>query len=313
MNAFMFEIQRVQYLPHRYLFDDELIETWQQTNELGLYNIYFITTSKKARFDLDRTSTNMLGELKTYVRVGKTLSRRVVTHVHKCNPLMFQALHKNGPFGQIGTKFRIDRSASDERTLLINVNPDNRESVVPLSILIENVLEAENIQLGLEADPRIVYIGQSFRILDRLRTHKRINQTAALLKDDEELRINLVQFRTAYIGQYLDNGWKFFLSQQDQASREFRDKISLLERILISFFKPELNDKHVKPDLHDDRLVSEIVERYKIGGLAVGVGVHGPLGKFWSPRQATNDELVSYSFVTPSLGFRSGLQGVELT
>ena len=305
MNELFFEIERVQYIPHRYLFDDLVMERWRQTGEIDLYNIYFITVAKKLRFDLTRTSTNMLGELKTYLRVGDAPPQRVVTHVHKCNPLLFQSFHKAVPFGEVGNKFRLDRSASDERTLTIYVNPAGDDTLVPLPVLVENVLEAEDVRLGVNGFPRIVYIGQSFRVIERLRSHQRINEASTDLDDDEELRINLVQFRTGYLGTYQDDGWKFFLARHDPSSVEFRDKLSLLERILISLFRPELNDQHVNTELRCDQLVSRVVSRYQIGNLTIGIGVHGPLGAFWSPMQRVNGELASYSFLNPPLGFRS--------
>jgi hypothetical protein len=311
-NSFTFEIERVQYLPHRYLFKELLMDTWRQTQGFDLYNIYFITVAKKLRFDLARTSTNMIGELKTHLKLGGIPLQRVITRVHKCNPLLFQALHKSHPFGEVADKFVIDRSASNDTKLVINVTPIGADSFVPLNVLVENVLEAENVELGLDGAPRIVYIGQSFRIIERLQSHKRINEASANLRDDEELRINLVQFRTGYMGKYLDDGWKFFLSQHNPRSTEFKNKVSLLERILISFFRPELNDQHVNTELRDDQLVSQIVKRFQIGGLGVGVGVHGALGKYWSPQQISNDEVVSYSFSNPALGFQPGLNGAGL-
>ncbi len=311
MNAFIFEIERVKFLPHRFLFDDSLIDSWRQTEGLDFYNIYFITVAKKLRFDLARTSVNMLGELKTYIRVGDAHSQRVVTHVHKCNPILFEALHKSMPFGGVGKSFRIHRSTSDERALVIHVDPIGDGSFVPLSVLVENILDSETVQLATEGAPRVVYVGQSSRIIERLRSHERINETSAGLRDDEELRINLVQFRTSYLGSYLDDGWKFFLSRHDPTSEEFQNRVSLLERILISFFRPELNDQHVNTAPHNDTVVSRIVKRYDIGGLAVSVGVHGALGKFWSPAQVTNDEVVSFTFVNPSLGFQPGLEAID--
>ncbi|TNV71284.1 hypothetical protein FGO68_gene7727 [Halteria grandinella] len=306
-NAIIFEIQRVFFLPHKHIFDEELIEGWKKSDRIDHCNIYFITVAKKYRFDLKRTSTNILGELKTYVRIGENPAQRVITHVHRCNSTLYHALHDKSFFGEVGFDFKVDRAASNEKELTINVKTHPSLEPVPLVLLVENVLQAADCQLGIDGAPRIVYIGQSFRVFERLRSHSRINQTSASLRDDEELHINLVRFKIGYVGDYMGEGWKFFLHEKPRGSAVAKEKVSLLERTLIAFFRPELNDQHVETKLHKDSLVSGIVDRYDIDSISVGVGVHGPLGKFWSPRQSVTDEVATYSFVNPSSGFRSGI------
>lgn len=310
MKIFSVEILQVKYIPHRFLFDDEQLQEWIKSDQIDTYNVYFITRSKKIRFDLSRTSTNMLGNLKTWVRIGDSKEHRITTTVHHCNPILFNLLDNHSLLTQVGKSYRIDRTNSDDRSLIVQVDVGDGVTF-PLAILIESVFLGVGIEL--DVPPEIVYIGQSFRIIDRLQSHKRINQTASLLRDDEELRVNLIQFKLGYGGgsiNYNDKAWGFFLRQHDSKTQEFRDKISLIERFLISFFKPTLNDQHINTPFHEDRLVREIINKYSVEGMALGVGVHGAFGKFWSKNQVLNNELSSYNFNNPKLGFQSNLDAI---
>jgi hypothetical protein len=158
--------------------------------------------------------------------------------------------------------------------------------------------------------PRIVYIGQSFRTIKRLQSHSRVNQASSLLNDDEELRLNLVAYRTTYVGgRFMDRLWNEFLVDGPDRSG-FKQKTSLIERMLIAFYNPILNVRHRFVKLDKDPLVISLRRRRGLRGVGLGVGMYGPLGQFWSPDQVFQEEIVSFDFEQAQNGFVPGLAAV---
>jgi hypothetical protein len=110
-----------------------------------------------------------------------------------------------------------------------------------------------------------------------------------------------------------DNGranklmWNFMLETENRTGKNYRDKISLVERFLIYLFKPEYNDQHINTELSKDTLVKKILLKSGITQIFLCYAMYGNLYQFWSPNQRLKSDLISYDFEKSELGFQNKL------
>jgi hypothetical protein len=301
---FAAEILDASCLPHQLLFNADLIGRLERSGDLTKFQIYFLTITKKIRFDLPRTSVGPTGILKTWVTIGRNQSTRFVIELSKCSSVVHK-LSLN-PITSPISRFRLDHRSSEDRMLSVTIDFVDGTSLSH-GIRPENILSSAVPENGIPQT--IVYIGQSFQMIRRLQSHKRINHVLSTLRDDEELAIHLIRFKISYGGgEYRDEPWRFFLEKNAFKSAEHKAKITLLERLLIAFFRPPFNEMHTKTPLHTDQHVRRILGARKISAFALGFGMHGgALWRYTSVNQAVASEIVSYSMINPALGFQPGL------
>jgi hypothetical protein len=290
------------------LFNPDVIQRLESSDDITKFQIYFLTVTKKIRFDLKRSSIGATGLLKTWVTIGRDQSTRLVVRLSQCSGLVRQ-LSVN-PISCPIKRFWLDYGASDERMLSVKLELDDATAVT-LGITPENILSSATVEKAIPQS--IVYVGQSFQMIRRLQSHKKINELSSTLHDDEELAIHLVHFQIGYGGgQYMDESWQFFFEQNSFGAAEHRAKITLLERLLIAFFLPELNDMHTRTPLHTDPQVQRVLAKRGIYALALGIGMRGgPLWQYSSKKQQMSSEIVSYNIAEPESGFHSGLAALD--
>ena len=99
-----------------------------------------------------------------------------------------------------------------------------------------------------------------------------------------------------------DQMWGF-MSNVDQNSSDYKQKIALAERFLIYYFKPQYNEQHTNTELYKDSKVRSILMQSGIVLVALNCAMNGAMYQFWSPRQALTTELAFYNFEEPQKGF----------
>ena len=140
----------------------------------------------------------------------------------------------------------LDRSEQTKKNVALRVHtPDGR--VGNLSFSIHSLLSTFAIDIG--DYPRVLYIGKSEHLADRIYRHERIQEALATIDDDSDLYLYAFQFdankytisdlpnRTPVIRKDLVND----ISTENQ--------ISLVEMSLINYFKPPLNINYKNTDI----------------------------------------------------------------
>ncbi|HJP95840.1 MAG TPA: hypothetical protein VJ843_00555 [Candidatus Saccharimonadales bacterium] len=192
-----------------------------------------------ARGPESKLSVSPFGQCKLYINVGNKSAIRVDLPIEALLPLQGFRLRQLPLSPPILSNPRIDWTRTNGHKIEI-VGKLWDESEVSLPITIESIIAGTDIDFGTY--PEVVYIGQSFRILERLREHKKLNQAVAELADDEEIRVTFIHFKIGIAGvEPFGPVWKDILEIDDKRSSEYQDKISLIEQILISFFRPKYN------------------------------------------------------------------------
>src|SRR5690606_35616564 len=127
---------------------------------------------------------------------------------------------------------------------------------------VENTSQFES-NPNYDCRPEVVYVGQSFKMIDRISSHKTLHKAVSELKDDEELKIFFATFKYGYGGHkdfadiFQGNVSKTWMSQHGK-SKEYKNKINLVERFLIHFLQPKYNTQHIKTEIQNDELVKSI-------------------------------------------------------
>ncbi|MGQ7870708.1 hypothetical protein [Sunxiuqinia sp. sy24] len=294
-----FEIEGATPIDYRYLHDEDMDYALKENESFKNSNIYFFCKVKKRRFDLSRTNIINSNELRTAVVVnGKSFNIQVYIHE------LISLLQNLPDFIRHSFKIELNFATSTNTHLIFILRSEiigDENIQVRLSIL---DLE-HRFNLNLNNYPEVVYIGQSFRILDRVREHKTLSKAISRLNDDEEVILYFINFKYGICdkGELNLNMCDLMLETENRISKEYRDKISLAERFLIYLFKPIYNDQHVNTELSKDSLVKKILISSNIAMIALCYEMHGYIYRFWSPNQRLEAELVCYDFENPQLGF----------
>lgn len=298
-NFVSFEIEGATPVDYRYLYDEGMEYALKENESFKHSNIYFFCKVHKRRFDLSKTRISNTKDLHTVIRVNG-VCYEIQESIYN---LIF--IFQNQPSSiQESFNIEIDSDSCTETHLIFNLSSeliDNESFQVRLSVI---DLE-HSLNIDLKNYPEVIYIGQSFRILDRIREHKTLNKATSRLIDNEELIIYFINFRYGIGDKYKvpSKMWDFMLENENRMSKEYREKISLAERFLIYLFKPIYNDQHVNTELSKDMLVKNILLSSGISMIAMCYEMHGNLFRFWSPNQRLKAELVFYDFDNPHMEF----------
>lgn len=300
MSKFVsFEIQGATPIDYKNLYDEDLEISLKENESFKYSNIYFFGMVKKRRFVLSETK----------ILKNNNIRLRIVIGGKNINI-------QDSVFNLISTLKSIPKNIQD--TFRIKIDFDNSSDIHIILILNSELFGKEdfevrisiiNIEHSLDIDtknyPEIVYIGQSFRILERVREHKTLSKAVSRLNDDEELIIYFINFKYG-IGEKGKPNMKmgdFMLKTDNRKSKDYKDKISLAERFLIYLFKPTYNDQHIDTELSKDSLVQKILLQSDISMIGLCYAMYGNLYQFWSPNQRLKADLVFYDFDKPDIGF----------
>lgn len=140
----------------------------------------------------------------------------------------------------------LDRNAQTKKNVALRLHtPDGLESSLPFSL--HSILSTFDIDIG--DFPRVLYIGKSEHLTDRIYRHEKIQQALSMIDDDSDLYLYAFQFDTTkYIRSYLSN--EVVVVYRDYVKDiTDNDKLALVEMCLINYFKPELNKDYKDCDI----------------------------------------------------------------
>ena len=199
MNHFIsYEIHTVETCPYRNLFNEIFIENLKDKESFQNSNIYFITKTKKLRFNLDKTvlknKTNFTTELvmgDNEIKVTCSASLydlvQIFPQFHKTKEDFESLFLGSNPLLKVD--FRIEESKNDMIAVYLLIDG---EEDFPIMLLPENFEVVCNIDFKNE--PEILYIGQSFNMLDRIQSHKALHKAVSQIYDDEEVKVCFINY-----------------------------------------------------------------------------------------------------------------------
>lgn len=307
-NFIGFEFDTAELLPYRSLYDEQYLMSLQSKEIFNRSYIYFFTRVKKLRFDLAVCKFKNMLSLQIGIKIGheKTIKRTV--SLYSLFPgIQMNKKEFNDTYGwHKGLRtceLNIDKSTNQKLVFDICCfgTKYNEWAVIPEFFEIDNKEEAIN-------SPEIVYIGQSHNILERMKKHKTLIKANSLLKDEDEIRIYFLTFRTIYAseGKNFNEGniiHNVMLKHSDTYPNENKLKINLIERFLINYFKPLYNETHKLTSIGKDTLVKELLIRFNVEGVTMGLGMEGNIFKFWSEHRKDANESASFDLKIPEQDF----------
>lgn len=316
MSQFIsYEIHTVETCPYSNLFDPMFIDIMKEKDSFKNSNIYFITKTKKVRFNLTDTKMDQRKNISTELIVGDNLKRvKCSESIYNLMPIFSGMFPSRKVFEQIvqsnSSGFSLDYSKETSRRdkLKVELKIEGEEDF-SIFLLVENF--TATCDINLENEPELLYVGQSFRMLDRIQSHKALHKAASQINDDEEIKIFFIDFKYAYGGdvpeaRFKGGMWNYWLNQ-DRDSEDYKTKIDLIERYLIHFFKPIYNTQHVDSEMMTDTRVKDIILDNSISCMSVGLGVYGYGYEFWTGRQPFKSECFSFDFRESDKGYQNRL------
>jgi hypothetical protein len=271
---------------------------------------------KKARFDLTATTVNGKYKLKTKIILPHKCID-VDTDIYEASTAI-RSIHKDKQDflflveSEYIKEFRFCSETSRADALnFLYITADGFDFKIQLTP--ENF--AIDLDLELENYPEVIYLGQSVNMLNRLQSHKTLHKAVSQLADDEEIMIYLLTFKYGVggISKLVNPNSETFNTwlRHDKSSKNYLNRISLIERTLIYFFKPMFNIQHVRAKINQDVLVKQLLIKNKVDSVSIGVGMYGKPFQFWSRHQPTPYEVSTFDFRCPALGFQEGLPNMS--
>lgn len=317
-HSIFYEVQTAAFCPYRLLFFDKYFVPLSETDPFVYSNIYLFARVKKVRFDLDKTTLINKRTLKTTIIIGNKISRDLTISFFETVPIfkmIFETLENFEDLLSDDDDFwscEIDTGNSDSGKIHFFQNTKTGEKF-DFWLIPENIETAINIEndLDFENKPEVVYVGQSFQMTTRIKSHKTLHKAVSKLNDNEEIRIFFLTFKYGYGGhknyfKMKGNVMNTWLSEHGK-SKEFKDKISLVERFLIHYLKPIYNEQHVASNIVSDRLVKTILTDNNIDVITINFGIWGNGFEFWSTNQQLKTDFVSFNFLKSEQSYQEGL------
>ena len=193
MNAnihpyFGVEVHSGGYIPHRWLFEDRVKEILDRANFAGSH-IYYLARIKKLRF-IPESALITSNQLSVDVLVGLSHRTSVSIKLASLPPFSLSGFEDFSPLSP-----SINLTATTSLVISITINLGSEICSIPIPI--ENLIAGDN--LDFSNPPEILYIGQSFDMLERWQNHKQVNRALALLSDDEDLCLYFIRLQVQYL------------------------------------------------------------------------------------------------------------------
>jgi len=313
-----YEILTALECPYRFLFWKPCIEPLKERGEFKYSNIYFFTVAKKIRFVKNSIKLINKRTIQCKLQIGNEKvidfqdSLFNVAHIIK---EIFETEENYKKLWRDEDDFwrcEIDYSqTTHDRAHMILKTVTEKEFdfwICPENI--EDTKVFDSISLD-ECKPKVVYVGQSFRMLDRITSHKTLHKAVSELQDDEDLKIFFLTFKYGYGGDRdfvnIDSSVADIWLSEHGKSEEFKSKINLVERFLIHYLQPKYNTQHIKTDVQNDELVKKLLIENKIDVLTINIGVHGRKFEFWTENQKLQTDFCSFNFLEPEKGYQKNV------
>lgn len=179
------------------------------------------------------------------------------------------------------------------------------ENRLPLPLPIDSFLALND--LAFDWRPEVLYVGQSFEMLKRWRSHKQVNRATSKLGDDEELRLYYLHFLfMAEFERFGDPNWNHLLEVDDKTTPQYGDRISLLEQALIQYYRPALNTQLLDAS-SETAHIRRIAAKTGINAVRLSLGMKENAFQFFSAGQVMPDEVVTWDLATVPPSFRKGM------
>ncbi|MEZ7496058.1 hypothetical protein QO206_11190 [Leeuwenhoekiella aequorea] len=298
---------------------ENFIEPLKERDEFIYSNIYLFTKSKKLRFDIKKTVLTNKRTLKTSINIGHNNKISIESSLYNIAPIIREIYGTEEDYNYLcsddddfWTCEIDDENSSNDRIRLLQKAKTGE--IFDFWISPENIENTEIFESNsnYNCQPEVVYVGQSFRMIDRISSHKTLHRAVSELKDDEDLKIFFATFKYGYGGHrnfadiFNGNVSKIWMSQHGK-SKEYKSKIDLVERFLIHFLQPKYNSQHKKTKIQNDELVKSILLENDIDVVSLNIGVNGKNFEFWSEKQQVKTEYCSFNFLEPEKGYQNGL------
>lgn len=310
-----YEIQTARVCPYKLLFDQEFITRLKDTDEFKFSNIYFFCKVKKVRFDLSETELLNKRTLKTTLIIGGSERKTITTSFFDLSLLFREIYETKENFEDLVSDTeswdcKLIKSESTPTTLVFNQIETSSNQIFDFIITPENF--EFDLDLSLNNSPEVIYVGQSFRMLDRIQNHKTLNKAVSRLSDTEDLQLFFLTFKYGYGGHkdyfnFDGDVSKVWLSEHGK-TKEFKSKIDLVERFLIHFLKPILNEQYVNSEIQKDNIVKGLLFKNNLTTVSVNYGMYGNAFQFWSPNRVLPYEIFTFDFTDSQKGYFVGLE-----
>jgi hypothetical protein len=152
----------------------------------------------------------------------------------------------------IGVSYIKDKQNKKSIPLKIHT-PDGREGELPFTV--HSILS--EFEIDIADFPKILYIGKSEKLNNRIYRHEKIQEALAVVDDEDDIYLYSFQFKDKRINLSMDDS-NFAIHKEEKVNDiNAEDRISLVEMALINYFKPKMNSDYVNSDLNQ----SEIFKR----------------------------------------------------
>jgi hypothetical protein len=291
-------------MPHRWLFEDFVNDKLlEEANFFGSH-IYYLVRVPKIRYIAE--SAKIIKNKVVSVKI--TIAGNRIIHVLfplRKLPFFKKINRKDISRMLFEVEPYINKNLSNQYELTVTFCMSKEEHITRI-LPIDSMIALQEIDVGFK--PEIIYIGQSFDMLNRWKNHKQVNRAISTLKDDEELRLYFIHFRfIANCENHGDSRWNALLDISNCNSEVFKDRISIIEQALIQFYRPELNTKHVD-GIADTASYQRISEATKIETIGLFLGMHGAAFQFYSQRQRLASEEITLINRNGAIEFIDGVR-----
>jgi hypothetical protein len=271
-NYFSFAIKQAFLTPVRNIPEKGYLKGLMKVDFIQESKHYFLCKTKKLLFDISKAKTERKTILKTRFIVGGKKTRRYSINLK-----------------DLGENLKIDKNKSTDRCIAITSEKEE------LPFLIQPETFEKECDIDLNNSPEIMYIGKSLDFSKRLNGHGKVELARNRISDNEDLRYYFVNFKLGFQGMN-ENNILLHLGgiEPDLIGISDKEKLyELMERIMIHFFKPELNELHKKSEIKKDKRLNEVLLSNGITGVTCGYGMEGPAYQFWTKEQLLKSDVFS--------------------
>lgn len=271
-NYFSFAIKQAFLTPVRNIPEKGYLNELMKADFIQESKHYFLCKTKKLHFDISKAKIYNNTILKTRFIVGGKKTKRYSINLK-----------------DLGEILKIDKNKSTDKCIALISEKEERP------FLIQPETFEKECDINLENSPEIMYIGKSLDFSKRLIGHEKVELARNRINDNEDLRFYFVNFKLGFQG-INENNILLHLGGIEPDLIGITDKekmFELMERVMIHFFKPELNELHKTSDIKKDKRLNEILLSNGITGITCGYGMEGHAYQFWTKEQLLKSEVFS--------------------
>jgi len=148
----------------------------------------------------------------------------------------------------------LNPGAQSSRNIALKIHtPDERVEDFTLSI--HGILSEFQFELG--DFPKIIYIGKSENLQDRIYRHEHIQEALATVGDDHDMYLYAFQFDASVITLGESPGMMSMIHRDHVRDISADQQLALVEMALINYFKPRLNTHYKRVEIASNEKFNE--------------------------------------------------------